>query len=295
LSLREIPISIKFSAHPEPENLVVSTREINRVSQGVMPKAFPDNKTNNKYYFRKPGEPQKRDARDFKKENSKPLRLIGNGIQTRSYAHFKLNESEGNSIPSDVIPSLMLAPPNPLKKSSHILLYFHANAEDINQTYPLLNYLRNKLKIWIIAIEYPGYGIYEGEPTESGVLDDAKSTINWLKSEVFGSTDKRPFNNLNKLIVCGRSLGSGVASYIADTYPVAALILISPFTSIKDMAKNMFGLIGSALIKQRFDNLERIKTIKCPTLIIHGKKDTVIPHVQGEELYSKFYLKNCLF
>jgi alpha-beta hydrolase superfamily lysophospholipase len=107
-------------------------------------------------------------------------------------------------------------------------------------------------------MEYPGYGIYKGEASEDKVLQDAKSLINWLKSEVLGSNTEKPFNNFNKLILMGRSLGSGVASYIADNYPVACLILISPFTSIKDVAKNMFGFLGSALIKQRFNNMERI-------------------------------------
>lgn len=141
-------------------------------------------------------------------------------------------------------------------------------------------------------MEYPGYGVYKGNADETKVLEDATSTMNWLKSEVLGSSVERPFNNFNKLIIMGRSLGSGIASYIADHYPVASLVLISPFTSIKDVAKNMFGVIGSALVKQRFNNLERIKTIRCPTLIIHGKKDKVIPHTHGEELYSKFQFLN---
>lgn len=78
-----------------------------------------------------------------------------------------------------------------------------------------------------------------------------------------------------------------MATYIADRYPICCLILISPFTSIKDVVNNLFGPIGSVLVKQRFENLKKIEHVRCPTLLIHGKKDDVIPSLHSEALYSK--------
>lgn len=252
---------------------------------GVTPKAFPTNKVTHRYHFNRPGGPKSgkkgREAKDFKMEKNIPLQ-VHRVPSTTNMISKTMKDKEMSVVPGNSIPSLLMPPGNISKKSSHILVYFHANAEDIKQSYPLLNYIRNALGIWILAMEYPGYGIYNGEANEAKVLQDALSIIQWLKNEVLGSTNEKPFKNFSKIILMGRSLGSGITSYIADHYPVGAVILISPFTSIKAVVKNMFGAIGSALVKERFNNLERIKTIKSPILIIHGKKDKIIPHTHGE-------------
>lgn len=129
-------------------------------------------------------------------------------------------------------------------------------------------------------MEYPGYGIYEGnEPSETSILEDAETVFRYLTEEM--KIKKR------KIIVAGRSLGSGPASFITEKYSPGAMILISPFTSIKAVAKNLFGFFAKMLIKERFNNLERIKKIKSPTLIIHGKADKTIPSQHSEDLYGK--------
>ena len=81
----------------------------------------------------------------------------------------------------------MLQPENIERKSSHIIVYFHANAEDLKSSYPMLDYLRKALDVWVISMEYPGYGIYEGEPSESQVLDDADGLMEWLSRDILGS------------------------------------------------------------------------------------------------------------
>lgn len=209
-------------------------------------------------------------------------------------AYFKAPHSKSLKIDlkqtkSQYFPALLLKPDNLEGKSSHIFVYFHANAEDLNSSYPMLDYLRRALDIWVLAMEYPGYGIYEGEASESQVLEDANNLMEWLSRDVLGSNKEGEQHIYNQLIICGRSLGSGVAAYIADKYPVCCLVLISPFTSIKDVAKNLFGSLGSVLVKQRFDNLKRISEVQCPTLFIHGKKDDVIPPEHSESLYSKLW------
>lgn len=129
-------------------------------------------------------------------------------------------------------------------------------------------------------MEYPGYGLYENEEaTESSVLEDAETVFNYVRHEV-GIKER-------KIIVTGRSLGSGPASYITEKYNPGAFVLISPFTSIKAVTHNLFGFLAKMLIKERFNNLERIKNIKTPTLLIHGKIDKTIPSQHSEELYSK--------
>mmetsp|Transcript_79960 Transcript_79960/g.110663 ORF Transcript_79960/g.110663 Transcript_79960/m.110663 type:complete len:85 (-) Transcript_79960:409-663(-) len=78
------------------------------------------------------------------------------------------------------------------------------------------------------------------------------------------------------IILLGRSIGSGPSSYLAAKYNPGALILMSPYTSIRDVATNKAGFIGYLLIDQ-FNNLEQMKNVECPTFIVHGQKDTLIP------------------
>lgn len=84
-------------------------------------------------------------------------------------------------------------------------------------------------------------------------------------------------------MIMGRSIGTGVAVQVAALRNPSALIMISPFTSIKDVAKHLFGNL-SCVVKERFKSVEYAKNVTCPTLIIHGKLDTLIPYTQGEEL-----------
>lgn len=84
---------------------------------------------------------------------------------------------------SDFIPCLFL---NFEGGSSKIFLYFHANAEDLGTANNVLSFIHVVMKMHVIAVEYPGYGIYEGEPSADKIINDAETvykfitkTLNW--------------------------------------------------------------------------------------------------------------------
>ena len=80
------------------------------------------------------------------------------------------------------------------------------------------------------------------------------------------------------IILIGRSMGSGPASALAVEYPsVSALILLSPYTSLKQAVKTLLGTLASMIVRERFENLKLIQKVRCPTLLIHGQKDEIIP------------------
>jgi fermentation-respiration switch protein FrsA (DUF1100 family) len=79
------------------------------------------------------------------------------------------------------------------------------------------------------------------------------------------------------IILMGRSMGSGPACTLAELSKPAALILLSPYTSLRDVVKSLLGTLPSLLVKERFKNLEVIKRVNCPTLIVHGQSDSLIP------------------
>ena len=130
------------------------------------------------------------------------------------------------------IPCLYLSSP---KGSSKTIIFFHGNAEDIGLAYELLNHLRVTLQVHILGIEYPGYGIYEGECSEDRIYQDAYNIFSFLTSTGVEPSD---------IIVFGRSIGSGPACFLAGEVRPAALLLMSAYTSIRAAVKYITGSIA---------------------------------------------------
>jgi len=163
------------------------------------------------------------------------------------------------------------------QSSSYVLIYFHANAEDIGNIYKFMRMIRDGLKIHVVAVEYPGYGIAEGQPSAESLNDCARQVYKYVRSLQWPS---------NRIIICGRSIGTGPATKLAAENPVGALILVSPFTSIEEVAKHLLGMLGAMLASSYWENLDSIKNVNCPILFVHGKDDRIIPHEHSLQLYE---------
>ena len=111
-------------------------------------------------------------------------------------------------------------------------------------------------------MEYPGYGLYVGNPGSEKVLDDALYVYDYLISK-FGISQ-------NDIILFGRSIGCSPASFVAKHRNPAALLLMSPFKSIREVARDLVGRLLQYAIADRFRNIDLIKEIKCPVFIVHG-------------------------
>lgn len=133
--------------------------------------------------------------------------------------------------------------------------------------------------------EYPGYSLYSGKQdqieTDRRVCEDLNGIFDFL-------VNSRGFSE-NRIIVTGRSIGSGPSCFISKKRRPGALILISPFTSLQSAAKSMFGNFCGGFVRERFNNLECIQSVLCPVMIIHGKKDLIIPFSHAEQLYRNFF------
>ena len=160
--------------------------------------------------------------------------------------------------------------------STKILLYFHGNAEDVYLTEDLMSFIQENLNVHIIVMEYEGYGVYEGMSSAESIIRDADILFNYVTNVI-----KYPPSDI---ILFGRSIGSGPASYIASKYRVHSLILMSAFTSLRAVAKGFVGSILQYAISERFNNIELIKKVRCPVFIIHGKKDEIVDCAQAMEL-----------
>jgi hypothetical protein len=160
-----------------------------------------------------------------------------------------------------------------------VVAYFHGNGEDLADSIPMISLLRS-LGMGVLAVEYPGYGIAGGTPSESGAYAAAESALGWLRAERGVGPDR--------VVLLGQSLGSGVAAEMAKRGLGSRLVLISPFTSIPDMARRIIPFFPSRFVRHRFDTLSKAPGIALPVLVIHGTEDEVVPFAMGERLARTF-------
>lgn len=158
------------------------------------------------------------------------------------------------------------------------ILQFHGNAGNISNRVDHLR-LFNELGFNGVLFDYRGYGKSTGVPTEAGLVEDGLAVVKYLKEE--RGVDPR------FLIYWGESLGGAVASAVAVKEEPRALILKSTFTSVPDMASEVYPFLPvKFLSKTRFDTKELIPKFLFPKLIVHGHADTIVPFHHGQRLYQ---------
>ena len=163
-------------------------------------------------------------------------------------------------------------------KKFKTILFFHGNAGNLFNRVYKLNEL-NKLDLNILIISWRGFSGNEGEPSEKNLYHDAKEAVKWLNN--------RGVDNKN-IILYGESLGTGVATELGKRNIFGGIILESPFTSIAKAAKIYYPYLPvNIILKDKYDSIEKIQRINTPVLIMHGKKDNIVPQKMGLELFEK--------
>ncbi len=148
------------------------------------------------------------------------------------------------------------------------LLFFHGNAATWQSSTQVLAPLARQ-GFGVFAASYRGYQGNPGNPSEEGLHRDARAAADWLAAQGVGAND---------LVIVGNSLGSGPAVELARTDHPRALVLISPFTSMTEVAATQVRWLPVEwLMRDRFDNAARLPEVTAPVLILHGDRDTLIP------------------
>jgi len=129
----------------------------------------------------------------------------------------------------------------------------------------------------VYLVNYRGYGGSSGKPSEKGIYADALTIFDQIKSKH------------SDISVLGRSLGSGVATYLASKREFEKLVLITPYDSAQSMVQERFPLYPiSILIKDKYDSIARVKDIKEKTLVLIAEKDSVITMKHSQKLIDAF-------
>ncbi|MFN7986336.1 MAG: alpha/beta hydrolase [Thermoanaerobaculia bacterium] len=155
-----------------------------------------------------------------------------------------------------------------------VLLYFHGNAEAAAQNLPLADALRAH-GFGVLLAEYRGYGGLAGSPGEEGLRADGEAALAELGRRGFPP---------GPVVLVGRSLGSGVAVDLATRHRVAAVALVSAYTSIVDMGRLVAGPLAPLVVRDRFDSLSKIGRVPAPVVLLHGSLDDVVPVEMGRQL-----------
>jgi fermentation-respiration switch protein FrsA (DUF1100 family) len=161
--------------------------------------------------------------------------------------------------------------PNP--RATLTLLYSHGNAEDLGQLAPWLEEYR-RAGFAVLAFDYRGYGASTGgPPSASGATRDMEAVYHHAV-RTLGIAPSR-------IVLYGRSVGSGPATELAARLPVGGLVIESGFVSAFRVLTRV-----ALLPFDRFHNLRHIRQVRSPVLVIHGQEDEVIPWSHGRRLFD---------
>jgi fermentation-respiration switch protein FrsA (DUF1100 family) len=158
------------------------------------------------------------------------------------------------------------------------VVYFHGNGGNLSiWTDVLVGLWRERFDV--VAVDYRGYGLSTGTPTERGLYRDVDATVSHVQSTLRRAD--------LPLIYWGRSLGTAMAGYAATRGRPDGVVLEAGFPSARALFdRNPVMLLLSTFATYRFATAEWMANVPIPTLVIHGDRDSVIAHRHGQSLYD---------
>jgi len=166
----------------------------------------------------------------------------------------------------------------PAKDSKVTVLYCHGNAGNMYHRLHKVKFF-HEMGVNFFIFDYRGYGRSAGKPTEKGLYKDAQAAYDYLVS--------RSDVNRNKIVVYGKSLGGPVAADLCVNRQASALILEGSFASVALRAQQLYPFLPiKFLVTQKYDTMVKVKNLRIPKLIAHGRQDEVISFHHGEILFA---------
>ena len=164
------------------------------------------------------------------------------------------------------------------KKPAPIIIFFGGNGEDVSH-----NILDKRLYpgYSLALINYRGYGISEGKPSEKALFEDAITIYDYFASQDYVDKDN--------IVLMGRSLGSGVATYLASKRKTKGVVLLTPFDSVVEVARTHFPVLPvDLMLKHKFDSISLAGDLNIPMLTIAAEKDIRIPYRHAKKLFDQW-------
>ena len=160
-------------------------------------------------------------------------------------------------------------------KKEKAILYFGGNGDTVARSAFAFDRFFPDHTVYLV--NYRGYGGSSGEPSEKGIYSDALAIFDQIRSKH------------SDISVLGRSLGSGVATYLASKRDIEKLVLITPYDSAQSMVQERFPMYPmSILLKDKYESVARVKDIEAKTLVLIAEKDSVITMKHSQKLIDAF-------
>ena len=155
------------------------------------------------------------------------------------------------------------------------ILYFGGNGESMAKSSDYISQQFSEFTCYLM--DYRGYGGSTGRPSQKAIFSDALTLYDKVKEKH------------ERISIGGRSLGTGIAVYVASQREVSRLALITPYDSIKDVAQGRYPMYpASLLLKDTYNSLSFVPQIKAKTFIVLAENDKVIPHEYSQKLIDAF-------
>jgi hypothetical protein len=157
------------------------------------------------------------------------------------------------------------------------ILFLHGNAGNLDNRIDKLNSL-GSMEINFLIIAWRGYSGNPGSPSEVGLYKDALGAIKWLNEKGISN---------DQIVLYGESLGTAIATEVGQNKNFAGIILEAPFTSMVDMGQKIYPIFPVRfLLKDKYESKNKIKNLKSPILVLHGRKDKIVPFYMGEKIFE---------
>ena len=164
------------------------------------------------------------------------------------------------------------------EKTTKTIIYLHGNAQNVSDWYPAPIGIQKHVPVNALLVDYCGYGKSTGKPTIHGVITDAVAMYDFLIKRGYKPED---------ISVYGRSIGGAIALELAVRKKLKSIVVQSSFTSLVDIAKEIYPFVPGALIQNNhWNSKELIKKINCPVLISHGDRDEIVNVSHSYKLYK---------
>lgn len=155
------------------------------------------------------------------------------------------------------------------------LIYFGGNAEDVSGSLPELAAAFPQHALYLM--HYRGYGGSDGKPGQQALFGDALALFDQVHAQHPNVT------------VIGRSLGSGVAVYLASVRPAVRLVLVTPYDSMADLAAQQFPMFPVRwIMRDKFESWRYAPLVSAPTTLITAENDQIIPRASTKLLLTRF-------
>jgi len=170
-----------------------------------------------------------------------------------------------------------------------LLVHCHSNGCDIGDMHAALHCMAETFDSHVMSFDFPGYGLYEGKSSMKDIDETSLAILDYI--EYVLKVD------LSRVIWYGRSIGSGPALNLAHTLvkrdiQPAGVIIQCGFSDFKEVVRFLFGPVAKSFVQKKWNNIGMIGELDCPVLILHGRKDKMIPFTQAEALWEQVQLKD---